>query len=103
VRRARHLFKTYSSGLLEESAGRFRDIRFDVMIAAGSAFKIEAPSGSRFFARSRNALIRADLSSTAVEAAAALVARRISVRDLQPAACVFAKTVRDERCERGRR
>lgn len=46
VRSARHVIKTYSSGLLEENGGRFRDIWFDdVMLAAGSVFKIEAPSG----------------------------------------------------------
>src|SRR5215831_6727676 len=52
VQHARHLFKTYSSGLVEETGGRYRDIRFDdVMTAAGSIFKIETPSGSRFSAR----------------------------------------------------
>jgi hypothetical protein len=99
VRQARYLFKTYSSWLLEETDGRYQDIRFDdVMTAAGSVFKIEAPSGSRFSARSRHALIKSDLSSTAVEAVATLAARRISERELQRPARVFAKTVRDELC-----
>lgn len=96
VRHARHLFKTYSSGLVEETDGRYRDIRFDdVMTAAGSIFKIETPSGSRFSARSRNALVKRNLSSTAVEAAAALVARQLSEPNLQPTAHVFAKAVRE--------
>jgi hypothetical protein len=96
VPHARHLFKTYSSGLVEETGGRYRDIRFDdVMTAAGSIFKIETPSGSRFSARSRNALVKRNLSSTAVEAAAALVARQLSEPSLQPTARVFAKAVRE--------
>jgi hypothetical protein len=97
VQHARHLFKTYSSGLVEETGGRYRDIRFDdVMTAAGSIFKIETPSGSRFSARSRNALVKRNLSSTAVEAAAAILARQLSAPDLQPTARVFAKAVREK-------
>ena len=97
VRHARHVFKTYGSGLLEETAGHYRDIRFDdVMIAAGSVFKIEVPGGSKFSARSRKAVIKRDLSSTAIEAVAAVLAGQAPGPDLQPTARVFAKAVRDE-------
>src|SRR5262245_124923 len=96
VRSALHVIKTYSSGLLEESGGRFRDIWFDdVMVAAGSVFKIEAPSGAQFSKRSRLAIIPRDLSSTAVEAAARLVALESPAADVQNAARPFAEAVRN--------
>lgn len=98
VRPARYVIKTYASGLLDATAGRYRDIRFDdVMTAAESVFKIEVPGGSKFSARSRNAVIKRDLSSTAIEAVAAVLARfQVSGRDLQLTARVFANAVRDE-------
>ena len=96
VHHARHVIKTYSSGLLEAVGGRYRDIWFDdVMTVAGSVFKIEAPGGSNFSKRSRKALIKRNLSSTAIEATAALLARQ-SPGDLQATARMFAKVVRDQ-------
>jgi hypothetical protein len=95
VRSARHVIKTYSSGLLEESGGRFRDIWFDdVMLAAGSVFKIEAPSGWQFAERSRRAMIPRDISSTVVEAVAAVSARQSPGADVQQAARLFAEVAR---------
>jgi hypothetical protein len=97
VQHARHVIKTYSSGLLEETGGRYRDIWFDdLMTAAGSVFKIEAPGGANFSARSRNALIRSNLSSTAIEAASALLARKPPAGDLASTVRAFANAINDE-------
>src|SRR5204863_5092575 len=56
VKHARHLVRTYSSGLVEPTNGRFRDIWLDdVLLATGSVFKIEVANSPRFSSRSRKA------------------------------------------------
>lgn len=92
----RHVIKTYSSGLIEKVDQRYRDVWFDdVMIAAGSVFKIEVENSPPFAARSRNALIGRNISGAAIDTAAAL--RRFSPgADVAPASRIFGSALRDD-------
>ena len=73
-RHARHLVKTYVSGLIEPSGDRYRDIWFDdVLLIAGSTFKIETENNPRF--ANRRALIPPDISSAVLDLGGAIVRR----------------------------
>ena len=75
--KARHLVKTYTSGLVERVGDRYSDVWFDdVLLSAGSAFKIETINNLRFLPRSRKALIPADVSNALLDAVASVMARR---------------------------
>lgn len=94
---ARHLVKTYSSGLAEQSGDRYRDIWFDdVILAAGSVFKIEAANSPTFAGRSRHALVTRDLSSSAIDMAAMIQARRSPSADVPPAARAIGRALRED-------
>ena len=96
IRRARHLVKTYTSGLLERAGDRYADVHFDdVILAAGSTFKIEAHTNPGFSAQSRRAQVRRNLSSSLVEASAALLSRRPPSQAVTGAARTFAAALRD--------
>jgi len=74
VRRARHVVKTHSSGLIDRSGDRYRDIWFDdVVLAAGSTFKIEMMNNPSF--AGRRALVPRDMTSALLYLAAGLLRR----------------------------
>ena len=74
VKRARHLVKTYSSGLLDPVGDRYRDIWFDdVVLAAGSTFKIEMLNNIRF--AERRPLVPRDMTSALLYLAAGILRR----------------------------
>src|SRR5690242_10131413 len=76
ARRARHLVKTYSSGLLEQSGDRFKDIWFDdLILAIGSTFKLELVNSTRFSERRSRALVPSHATTTALEFAGAFLRR----------------------------
>jgi len=76
ARRARHLVKTYSSGLLEQTGDRFKDIWFDdLILAIGSAFKLELINNARFLERRERALVPSDATTNALEFAGAFLRR----------------------------
>jgi hypothetical protein len=78
LRQARHLVKTYSSGLIDRNGDSYRDIWFDdVLIAAGSTFKIELVNNAHF-ARRRAAIPR-DMTSALIHLGAAIL-RCVRVR-----------------------
>lgn len=96
IRPARHLIKTYTSALLETAGGRSVDVHFDdVVLAAGSTFKIEAHTNPRFSAQGRRAQVPRDLSSTLVDLGSTILARRAPSRDVAEASRVFAEATRD--------
>ena len=81
---ARHVITTYTSGLVEPDGDRYRDIWFDdVVLAAGSTFKIETLNNPRFERRSRSALVPRDMSSAPIEIAAAILRRFRRFRDVE--------------------
>jgi hypothetical protein len=96
VRHARHLVKTYSSGLIDESQARYSDIWFDDLIQeAGSTFKLEMVNNPEFSARSRQALIPKDLSGSALEIAAEIAARYVARPELNTVCRAFVDALRD--------
>jgi hypothetical protein len=94
LRPARHLVKTYTSALLETAGGCSVDVHFDdVILAAGSTFKIEAHTNPRFSAQGRRAQVPRDLSSAILDLGATILARRAPSRDVAEASRVFADAI----------
>jgi hypothetical protein len=97
IKNARLLVKTYSSGLLEKSGDRYEDIWFDnVIVAAGSTFKIEMVNNPKFAVRSRRALLRRNLSSSALEIGASILARRRASPEIRSVAGELGSASREE-------
>jgi hypothetical protein len=97
VKHARHLVRTYCSGLVEPVNGRFRDMWLDdVLLATGSVFKIEVANSPRFTPRSRKAAIKRNVSGAAIDLASALLAGRSPRPDVLSAAREFGRAVRDD-------
>lgn len=93
---ARHLIKTYSSGLAEEIEGRYWDIWFDdIVAAAGSTFKIETPNNPQFIARSVQARTPRNIWSCSIDAVAWTLARRRPAPELVNAAAALSQAMRD--------
>ena len=73
-RRSRYVVMTYSSALMEEEHGRYKDVFFDDLLPElGSFFKIETLNNKSFWDRSNRALLKRDLTSTAFELLSTLV------------------------------
>src|SRR4030095_12705914 len=84
LKSARHVITTYTSGLVEPDGDRYRDIWFDdVVLAAGSTFKIETLNNPRFERRSGSALVPRDISSAPLEIAAAILRRFCRSREVE--------------------
>lgn len=97
IKNARLLVKTYSSGLIERRGDRYEDIWFDdVILAAGSTFKVEMVNNPNFAARSRRGLVRRDLASAALEIAASLLSRRRASPAIQSVAGELGRVLREE-------
>lgn len=97
VRRARHLVKTYNSGLIDRDGDRFVDVWFDdVILAAGSTFKVEMATSPAFTDRSRNALVRKDVSSSLLEIASGVLSRRRPTAEMVAVASDLGPVLRDE-------
>jgi hypothetical protein len=96
VRRARHLVKTFNSGLIEKSGDRYEDIWFDeVILASGSTFKLETINSPRFARLSRRALVRRDLSTCALEISAAMLLRRRVSPEMRVVAHELGRALRE--------
>lgn len=75
-RRARLLVKTYTSGLLDEVDGRYKDVWFDDLIARlGSSFKVEGLNNRNFLSRRGRALFPSDTTTLFMERAFSLLLR----------------------------
>lgn len=97
VKRARHLVKTYNTGLIDRDGDRFVDIWFDDVIrAAGSTFKVEMATSPSFRERSRRALVPRDASSALLEILSGVLARRQPPAEMVALAAQFGAIVRDE-------
>lgn len=95
-RRARHLVKTFASGLLEKSGNRYRDIWFDdVLLATGSSFKIEAAIAG-FAEQSRQAVLKRNLTTSGVEIGAAMLARSQPSTEATAVGRGFGHVLREE-------
>jgi hypothetical protein len=76
-RRSRYAVMTFSSGLMDQEGDRYRDVFFDDLLAElGSFFKIETLNNKAFLARSRSALFKSDVTTTAFELLSTLVIPR---------------------------
>src|SRR5262249_32105476 len=76
VRTARFVVKTFTSGLVEKTGGRYKDVWFDDLLAeVGDHFKIETVNNPNFLKRRHEALIRSDLTTTCFDIAARILAR----------------------------
>lgn len=76
-RKSRYALITFSSALMEEEGQRYKDVFFDDLLRElGSFYKIENVNNKSFLARSRAALIKRDVTSTAVDLLASLVLPR---------------------------
>ena len=96
VSRARHLIKTYSSGLAEKVGDRYWDIWFDDIVAVGgSTFKIEVPTNLRFARRSAQAQTSRNISSCFLDACSGVLARRRPARDVVEVAARLSQALRD--------
>lgn len=73
---ARYVVKTYSSGLVEREGEHYKDVWFDDLIRElGSVFKMEQVNNLMFAARRARALIPSDVTTSAIELLASLLAR----------------------------
>lgn len=73
---ARYVVKTYSSGLVEREGEHYKDIWFDDLIRElGSVFKMEQVNNLMFAGRRARALIPSDVTTSAIELLASLLAR----------------------------
>lgn len=73
-RRSRYAVVTLSSALMEQEGDRYRDVFFDDLLRnLGSFFKIEKLNNKSFLPRSKAALFKSDVTSTAFEILSSLV------------------------------
>lgn len=93
-RHARHLIKTYVSGLSEKRGDRFSDVWFDD-VAIPSPFKVEAINNFDFIERSRRALVRRDLSTVSLDIGASLLSRGKPSREVTDLCTLFTRLLRD--------
>lgn len=76
-RQSRYSVITFSSALMEEEGRRYKDVFFDDLLRElGSFFKIESVNNKSFLPRSRAALIKSDVTSTAIDLLSSLVLPR---------------------------
>lgn len=76
ARKACYVVKTYSSARAEQKGSLYEDVFFDALLPhIGSYFKIEGLNSKVFIPRSRNALIKSDITSTALEIMASVLSR----------------------------
>ena len=76
LRRARHVVKTFSSGLVEREGTRYKDVWFDDLIREiGSAFKIEQVNSPMFLPRRASAAVPSDLTTSGIEFLASVLLR----------------------------
>jgi hypothetical protein len=96
IKPTRHLVKTYTSGLIEQSGGSYADVWFDeVMTAAGSTFKIECANNPNFADRSRQAKVRRTMSSSSLDLASAILSRRPATPDVLAAVQTVNQALRE--------
>jgi hypothetical protein len=94
LRPARHIVQTYSSGLMEWDGEHYVDTWFDdVIMAAGSTFKIETLNNPDFGVQSRRARVPRDMSGALIEVAAALVRQAGSSPDVAPVSRRLSRTL----------
>lgn len=97
IRKARHLVKTYNSGLIDRDGDRYVDIWFDdVILAAGSTFKVEMANSPNFRDRSARARARKDVSSSLLEMASSVLSRKRPTPEMLTVATVFGQVLREE-------
>ncbi|MEP7225727.1 MAG: hypothetical protein ABI785_00065 [Gemmatimonadales bacterium] len=95
--RARYLAKTYTSGLAERRGQGYTDIWFDDLFGAlSSGFKLEGVNNPAFLPRRRQALVKAALTSTALDLGAAVLARMGESPEIRPAADLITKALEAE-------
>lgn len=76
-RKARYVVRTYNTGLRsDQEKGFYKDLFFDdLLLEIGDYFKIERVSKKHFASRRKSALIKSDITSTALDASARFLAR----------------------------
>ena len=73
-RKSRYAVITYSSALMEQEGERYKDVFFDDLLPhLGSFFKIESLNSKSFLPRSKMALIKSNVTSTAFDLLSSLV------------------------------
>lgn len=76
-RKSRYSVAAYSSALMEQEGDRYKDVFYDdLLLELGSFFKIESLNNKSFLARSRVALIKSNVTSTAIDLLSTLVLPR---------------------------
>jgi hypothetical protein len=76
LRPAPYLLKTFTSGLTERARGRYRDVWFeDLCDVLGPGCRIETINNRGFLDRRRQAVVPANVTSTAIDVASAVLAR----------------------------
>jgi len=73
--RVRYVAKTFSSGLVEEREGRYKDVWFDDLFHGLDWFKIEAVNNIGFLARRRRALRPSNITTSLFDLLAGALAR----------------------------
>ena len=97
IKTARHLVKTYNSGLIDRDGDRYVDIWFDdIILTAGSTFKVEMANSPSFRDRSVKAFVRKDISSSLLEMVSGVLSRRRPTAEMVSVATVFGQVLRDE-------
>jgi len=96
VEHARHVIQTYSSGLIDQEGDRYRDIWFDdVVLAAGSTYKIETLNNPRFEARSNHARFPRHVWSSSFEISAAILRQLRPSPDVSRVATPLGRALQD--------
>jgi hypothetical protein len=73
-RKSRYAVATYSSALMEQEGERYKDVFYDdLLLELGSFFKIESLNNKSFLPRSRAALIKSNMTTTAIDLLSSLV------------------------------
>jgi hypothetical protein len=77
------LVKTFTSGLTEPENGGYRDVWFDPLVGAlGTGFRVETINNRAFLPRRGRAAVPSNMTSTAIDLIAALLARARPPRGL---------------------
>lgn len=73
-RKSRYAVATYSSALMEQEGDRYKDVFYDdLLLEIGSFFKIESLNNKSFLPRSRVALLKRNVTTTAIDLLSSLV------------------------------
>lgn len=97
LRKARYVVLTYSTARTEREGGLHKDIYFDdLLLDVGDYFKIESVNNIALFPNGKTAIIKSDITTTALRIVARRLARACGPRYIPSLASKLCRRLRDE-------